>query len=98
MCPVDYNRDVDISSWGICSCWGNGARRSKNGTTTKCEAVYYNSTDAKGWNNVSNWTDGILSTDGKNQVCIYSDTDGDGNDFCIDDKSADLSSVIPKGI
>ncbi len=36
VCPANYSYSVDTDSWGICSCWENGARRSKNGVTTKC--------------------------------------------------------------
>lgn len=39
MCPRDYGLAVDTESWGICSCWENGARRSKNGMSAKCVAV-----------------------------------------------------------
>ncbi|MBP3340311.1 MAG: hypothetical protein J6L47_01450 [Alphaproteobacteria bacterium] len=39
MCPRDYTLSVDIKSWGICSCWENGARRSKDGKTAKCVAA-----------------------------------------------------------
>lgn len=38
MCPRDYALSVDIKSWGACSCWGNGGRRSKNGRTATCVA------------------------------------------------------------
>ena len=46
MCPRDYTLSVDINSWGICSCWENGARRSKNGKTPKCVAALPISTAA----------------------------------------------------
>ncbi|MBD5391349.1 hypothetical protein HDR66_00925, partial [bacterium] len=36
MCPRDYSSTVDTKSWGMCSCWENGGRRSKNGTTATC--------------------------------------------------------------
>ncbi|MFQ6729860.1 MAG: hypothetical protein ACLRFK_02290 [Alphaproteobacteria bacterium] len=45
VCPANYAKDVDTESWGICSCWENDHRRSKNGTTTKCEEVYFNSSN-----------------------------------------------------
>lgn len=38
MCPRNYGLSVDIESWGICSCWENGGRRSQNGQSTKCVA------------------------------------------------------------
>ncbi|MBQ1927487.1 MAG: hypothetical protein II179_00275, partial [Alphaproteobacteria bacterium] len=39
MCPKDYVTNVDSNAWGICSCWGNGGRRSKDGTFNKCVAA-----------------------------------------------------------
>ncbi|MBR1380652.1 MAG: hypothetical protein IJ560_03610 [Alphaproteobacteria bacterium] len=38
MCPKDYALSVDVTSWGICSCWENGARRSRAGVLGKCAA------------------------------------------------------------
>ncbi|MFQ6739300.1 MAG: hypothetical protein ACLRFJ_01335 [Alphaproteobacteria bacterium] len=38
MCPLNYDKNVDINSWGFCSCWENGYRRSKNGQTVSCFA------------------------------------------------------------
>ncbi len=39
MCPRDYNLSVATQSWGVCSCWENGARRSKWGKSAKCVAA-----------------------------------------------------------
>ena len=39
MCPRDYSLSVDTKSWGACSCWENGGRRSKNGRAATCMAV-----------------------------------------------------------
>ncbi len=39
MCPKDYALHTDTSAWGICSCWENGGRRSKNGLISKCMPV-----------------------------------------------------------
>ena len=39
MCPKNYSLDTDTKAWGICSCWENGGRRSKNGKFTKCSTV-----------------------------------------------------------
>ena len=36
MCPNNYDKNVDIQSWGACLCWENGGRRSNNGTSTRC--------------------------------------------------------------
>ncbi len=40
ICPRDYENDIDIKSWGICSCWENGGRRSNDGTTIRCMASF----------------------------------------------------------
>lgn len=40
ICPRDYANDIDIKSWGICSCWENGARRSNDGTSIRCTASF----------------------------------------------------------
>ena len=39
MCPKDYMLNVDMAAWGICSCWENGGRRSKNGLAPKCMPI-----------------------------------------------------------
>jgi hypothetical protein len=38
MCPKGYRDSVDTESWGICSCWENGARRSEDGASVQCVA------------------------------------------------------------
>jgi hypothetical protein len=40
ICPAGYANAVDTDSWGICSCWENGRRRSEDGKTTKCVEEY----------------------------------------------------------
>ncbi len=47
MCPRDYGLSVDTSSWGMCSCWENGGRRSKNGKSAKCMAILPAKADTK---------------------------------------------------
>jgi len=47
MCPVNYESNVDTKSWGACSCWANGARRSQDGTKTQCEPKNSSSLSAK---------------------------------------------------
>ncbi|MCQ2599324.1 MAG: hypothetical protein MJ187_03025 [Alphaproteobacteria bacterium] len=42
MCPKGYSTTIDTDSWGACLCWENGARRSNNGQSTKCEAMIPN--------------------------------------------------------
>ena len=39
ICPKDYVVNIDTNAWGICSCWENGGRRSKNGLISKCAPV-----------------------------------------------------------
>ncbi len=87
MCPRDYGLSVDIDSWGICSCWENGARRSQNSKTTKCTAVYYDNTNKK-------WQDGVgLSSE--NQVCAHINA----SDNCTDATGNILSQpYLPIGI
>ncbi|MBQ2844484.1 MAG: hypothetical protein IJE79_00500 [Alphaproteobacteria bacterium] len=36
ICPAKYQESVDTASWGMCSCWHNGGRRSRWGTTETC--------------------------------------------------------------
>ncbi len=63
ICPRDYDMNVDTESWGICSCWANGARRSQNNYTTKCVEKYKNANNE--------WTDKGVAISSKNQVCVY---------------------------
>ena len=58
MCPVGYETYVDTSSWGICSCWENGGRRSNNGTVSKCVPGSYDGTNTRGIFRISNINDG----------------------------------------
>ena len=39
MCPANYSANVDVQSWGICSCWENGGYRSQNGTAQICRPL-----------------------------------------------------------
>ena len=39
MCPLNYAINVDVQSWGACSCWENGGYRSKNGQATVCRPL-----------------------------------------------------------
>lgn len=36
ICPAKHSASVDTASWGMCSCWHNGGRRSRWGTTEQC--------------------------------------------------------------
>lgn len=88
MCPRDYGLSVDVKSWGACSCWENGGRRSKNGTSPKCVSVLpveTNTNDARcdadimkvSVANVSDTTAWCTQTNTNelNQVCPISDSD-----------------------
>ena len=87
MCPRDYELSVDIASWGMCSCWENGGRRSQNAKSTKCNTIYYvNKT----------WKDAIGFSD-ENQVCVYKDENKSTK--CLDaDKNEILAPSLPEGI
>lgn len=64
ICPREYDSGVDTASWGICSCWANGGRRSEDGNTTKCVDKYYTKESIDPWINGS-----AISSD--NQLCVY---------------------------
>ena len=93
MCPRDYGLSVDIESWGMCSCWENGARRSQNGQSTKCETIYYDTT--------KQWKD-ALGISNENQVCVSMvNTDPDKKGKCLtsDTTQKVLSApLLPQGI
>ncbi|MDR0967899.1 MAG: hypothetical protein LBL75_03710 [Rickettsiales bacterium] len=49
MCPQNYWNRVDTTSWGVCSCWENGGRRSDGGISLKCiPGTYNNSGNVRG--------------------------------------------------
>ncbi len=101
MCPAYYNLDVDIRAWGICSCWENGGRRSKDGQISKCFAGIPVDTEAKdeacdsssmtvGYSNNNNfWCTSNVNTS-TNQVCPFNHQ----ND-CDTDK---IPSDLPDGV
>jgi len=39
VCPSGYKEGVDILSWGACSCWEKGGRRSKDGKIKICKSL-----------------------------------------------------------
>lgn len=39
ICPRNFINNIDTNTWGGCSCWENGGRRSKQGLSEKCLAV-----------------------------------------------------------
>lgn len=98
MCPKDYALGVDTKSWGICSCWENGARRSKDGTSAKCEEVLWSDADA-------DWADAV-NISGRSQVCPFDYINNTGTNYCCKPEEAnpetckentDLTQV-PEGI
>ena len=87
MCPRDYNLSVDTQSWGACSCWGNGGRRSKNGRTATCVAVLPAiTTDESDTNNICN-ANYVVSDEGKN----------DPTKWCTQNVTDSTNRVCPVG-
>ena len=85
ICPRGYDTSVDTQSWGMCSCWENGGRRSQNNYTTKCVEKYYGTdkTGSYGWID----SPALSST---NQVCayyIYTDNNNDLQIKCVSEKT-----------
>ena len=39
ICPRNYGYNTDANAWGICSCWENGGRRSRDSESEKCMAI-----------------------------------------------------------
>lgn len=39
ICPRNFVNNIDTDTWGWCSCWENGGRRSKQGMSEKCLSV-----------------------------------------------------------
>ena len=73
ICPQNYDSGVDTASWGICSCWANGARRSQNNYTTKCVEVYSKNNKWESANMISE----------QNQVCVNAAQKIQGSDLLI---------------
>lgn len=107
MCPKDYMLTVDTVAWGICSCWENGGRRSKNGLFGKCTNVIpvtnENPNDNACGNNslaiannggttIDKWCSSIINID-TNQVCPF----GDQSSQCVIPDN-DGNSLVPSGI
>jgi len=42
ICPKDYTNQIATEAWGACQCFENGARRSMNGESPKCEQATRN--------------------------------------------------------
>ena len=93
MCPKDYALGTDIVSWGICSCWENGARRSQWGHSAKCMSVLPDE-EHKVWTEAQNISD-------RNQVCPENWTNNDNTNYCTttDDNGAYIDLIlVPEGI
>ena len=99
MCPRDYGLSVDIKSWGICSCWENGGRRSKNGTSPKCVSVLpVNPVNEKGTNDARCTADMVVSVDNVSDTtawCTQTNTN-EFNQVCPISDGCDTLNV-PKG-
>lgn len=107
MCPHDYELSVDIESWGICSCWENGARRSKDGASNKCMAtlpvdapdasdkVCNNYTGAAATNNINKYCTQTTITL-QNQICPLGYNLTDDRRGCINGDTE--LQHIPEGI
>ena len=75
MCPRDYALSVDIQSWGVCSCWENGGRRSKNGRAATCLAVLPAAKTTETYNSTTGCVYGQNATcSGANDTQCYTDT------------------------
>ena len=98
MCPKDYMLMTDNSSWGMCSCWENGGRRSKNGLIGKCMNVmpvktlvndnpcnYADQTLSDGNVGISNYCTSAVKKS-TNQVCPFNDQ---GDDCTVPDDLPD---------
>ena len=111
ICPKDYDVNIDTNAWGMCSCWENGGRRSKDGLSSKCLSaipVASQENNANCDNNsmtISN-SNMILSYDNwctsninptTNQVCPFDNQDVEHPD---DNNSCqgNIPSDLPKGI
>ena len=90
MCPRDYNLTIDTQSWGTCSCWGNGARRSKNGRSATCVAAL------PAYIGTPNNSDDDISC-GNNNVSFITDTDfsNDPSKWCVQQAIDSNNRVCP---
>ena len=89
MCPRDYTLSVDTSSWGTCSCWENGGRRSKNGKSAKCLAAIPIGPGA----NDLKCTQQLLDDTGWNET-VFNNVD-DETAWCIRDILSSNNQVCP---
>ena len=87
MCPRDYNLSVDTSSWGMCSCWENGGRRSKNGKSAKCLTAIP----------IESGTNDSLCTHIMLDTNPTFDLVNDDTAWCIRDLTSSLNQVCPIG-
>ncbi len=104
VCPHNYHETIDTKSWGICSCWENGARRSENGKTAKCVTEYYDKTATENNDSTENKEEMVISTNWKsgksisykNQVCIHSMYEN--NQIKCTDGTEEELLTVPVGI
>ena len=101
ICPKNY-ANIDSNAWGICSCWENGGRRSRNGESEKCMAIIpiTNSdypiscedavpvTDISATTAFNNWCE-AMHNNTTNQVCPMTDHQA---------SNCSVPAWVPKGI
>lgn len=105
MCPLNYWKKVDTSSWGACNCWENGGRRSLDGTSLKCVPGTYTYSGTFCTGGICDRA--ILlnpgNSDNKNKICPFGKTTSGANEICqstyssTDTTSFDVSK-IPEAI
>ena len=94
MCPANYSAKIDTQSWGMCSCWENGNRRSKNGTSTTCRPLLpitkknYNGPDEPTCTNELVPYD---TADSINYNKLYQDT----NKWCLQSSQSSKGQICP---
>lgn len=96
MCPRDYSLSVDTKSWGICSCWENGGRRSKNGSSAICMAafpVYENANDSE----CSNGSYTLSTNPATTHWCTQSKTDTNNRVCPFGNTNCDIPNLVPQG-
>lgn len=111
MCPLNYWKKVDTSSWGACNCWENGGRRSLDGTSLKCVPgpyTWYETSPTNGVNCSGSSCDRAIllnpgNSDNKNKICPFGKTTSGSNEICQTSGTTTTStsfdvSLIPEAI
>ncbi len=109
MCPKDYSLQTDTRAWGICSCWENGGRRSKNGLSSKCMSVlpihtpreiYDAPCDNSGWSDSQTKTLKVstLSDNGKPYIIYNTDGKNPVDFWCSQTTSSSTEQPLQPGL